>query len=265
VDKGKKYAPGESGFVEVKFDTSDFAGAVVKAVTVMSNEKLLPDRTLTLKAFVKTEIEADPPLADFGETNTKTAAVKTVRIKPIKTDGAPPAKLDVKDLAFNADTLEASVAKDGDGWLLTIKLKPGLAPGFFKETVIVRNTSRYLKELPVPVRATIRGNIEFLPSYLEFGAIAPTEAAKRSITMKGIADFDILKTRAEMIVNGRRIDAAEKFIKIDTVPHEKEKKLVAVELKNPAQVPGSVHGKLYFETSDPEQKELTVDFYAFFR
>ena len=183
VEKGKKYQPGESGFVEVKFDTTDFAGSVVKVVTVMSNEKLLPDRTLTLKAFVKTEIEADPPLADFGDTNSRESAVKTVRIKAIQAEGGTATKLDVKDLAFNASALDATIAKDGDGWLLTIKLKPGLAPGFLKETVVIRNNSRYLKELPVPVRATVRGNIEFMPNYLEFGAIAPSEAAKRSITM----------------------------------------------------------------------------------
>lgn len=261
IEKGKSYAPGESGFVEVKLDTTDFAGTLVKTVTVMSSEKLLPDRTLTMKAYVKTELEASPPLADFGDVPSMNGATTSITIKPL--GGF---KLEVKDLVFNKDALEATVVKkDANEYTLTLKVKPGLKPGFLKEQVIVRNNSAHLPEMPVPVRATVKGNIDYAPAYLEFGAIAPKDNVKRSITMKGLSDFQITGTRTELIINGRKIDDAARFIHIETLAHEKEKKLVAVELRNAAQVAGSVHGKLVLTTSDPEQKELAVDFYAFFR
>jgi hypothetical protein len=261
VDKGRKYLPGDTGFVEVKLDTTDFAGSLVKTVTVMSNEKLLPDRTLTLKAHVKTEVDVDPPLADFGDTPSKTGAAKTIALKPI--DGF---KLDVKELVYNQQTLDAALTKRGDGgYVITLKLKPGLPPGFVRETVIVRNNSSHLKDLPVPVRATVKGNIDYTPAYLEFGAIPASETARRSITMRGASDFQITGSRTELNVNGRKVDDAAKFIKIDAVPHDKDKRLVSVELRNAASLAGSVHGKLFLQTTDPDQKELTVDFYAFFR
>jgi hypothetical protein len=261
VDKGRKYMPGDTGYVEVKLDTSDFAGSLVKTVTIMSDEKLLPDRTLTLRAHVKTEIDVDPPLADFGDTPSKTGAAKAIVLKPL--DGF---KLDVKELVYNQQTLDAALTKQGDGsYLVTIKLKPGLPPGFLRETVIVRNNSSHLKELLVPVRATVKGNIDYAPTYLEFGAIPPSEAAKRAITMKGAGDFAITGSRTELNVNGRKVDDASKYIKVDAVPHDKDKRLVSVELRNAASLAGSVHGKLYLQTTDPDQKELTVDFYAFFR
>lgn len=260
IDKGKKYQPGESGVVEVKLDTTDFAGNLVKSITVLSNEKLLPDRTLTLRAFVKAEIEAVPPLADFGDAPSSQVATRIIRIKTI--GGA---KVDVKDLVYNQDVMTATIVKDGDGWNLTVGLKSGLTPSFLKETIIVKNTSTHLKELPIPVRANIKGNIDYAPAYLEFGAIAQDDVARRSLTMRGATDFNIVGTRAELIVNGRRIDDSTKFLKIDALPHEKDKQLVSIELKNVASVSGSVHGKLIFATSDPAQKELAVDFYAFFR
>lgn len=260
VDKGKRYQPGESGFVDVKLDTTDFVGAVVKTITVLSNERLLPDRTLTLKAFVKTEIEAEPPLVDFGDVSPAAGTAQVIQIKPI--GGA---KVDVKEVVYNEQAMTAVVAKSEGGWTLTVKLKDTLKPGFLKETIVVKNTSSYLKELPVPVRANVKGAIDLAPAYLEFGAIAQAEAARRSITMRGVTDFDIVSTRAELIINGRRMDDAAKFIKVDALPHERDKKLVSVELRHVANVTGSVHGKLYIETSAPSQKELAVDFYAFFR
>jgi hypothetical protein len=115
------------------------------------------------------------------------------------------------------------------------------------------------------VRATVRGNIDYAPAYLEFGAIAPSDRARRSITMKGPSAFDVTGSRTELIVNGRKVDDASKFIRIETLPHEKEKRLVAVELSNAGSLSGSVHGKLFLQTTDPDQKELALDFYAFFR
>ena len=260
VEKGRKYQPGESGFVDVKLDTTDFAGDLVKTVTVMSNEKLLPDRTLTLKAFVKTEIEADPPLVDFGDVHSQTGGTRVIRIKSIGGTHQ-----DVKDVAFNREVFDTTWAKDKDDWVVTVKLHAGLPPGFLKEQLVIRNTSEHLRELPVPVRANILGNIDVSPTYLEFGAIAPSESVTRSVTMRGTVDFDVVGTRAELIVNGRRIDDAAKYIKVNTLPHEKDRRLVSVELRNGSNVAGSVHGKLYFQTTDASQKELPVDFYAFFR
>jgi hypothetical protein len=263
VAKGKQYQPGESGVVEVKLDTTDFEGALQKAVVVMSNERLTPDRTLTLKAFVKSEVEAMPPLADFGEVVAKDGAVKTVRIKPL--GGF---KLAVKDVEYNSAIFDVTTApsKDTAGeWTLEIRLKPNLAPGFLKEQLIVRNNSAHLAEMPLPVRALIKGQIEFSPQYVEFGAIAPREKSERSITLRGVGDFDVAGSRAELTINGRRVDGGERYVNISTLTTEKEKKLVAIELKNPDGLTGSVHGKLFFATSDPAQRELAVDFYAFFR
>jgi hypothetical protein len=58
--------PQESGAIDVTFDTTDFNGPVVKTITVMTNERHVPDRTLSIKATVVSEFEVNPPLADFG-------------------------------------------------------------------------------------------------------------------------------------------------------------------------------------------------------
>lgn len=262
VDKNKKYLPGESGFIEVKLDTTSFIGPIVKTVTVLSNEKLLPDRILTLSADIKTDLIADPPLLDFGDIYSKEGAVKSININAI-----PPFTLKISDLIFNKNLFNASIVSSGTGTkaVLQVSLKPGLSPKFIVDTIVVKTNSKHLAELPIPIRANIKGNIEFAPHYLEFGAIEPLDQARRSLSLKGLADFNVTGSRVEMIVNGQKIENSEKQLTISTLSHEKSKKLVSVSLKNSLGVAGSVHGKLFLQTTDNDQKELAVDFYAFFR
>ena len=68
---------------EVVFNTSDFSGKVTKIVTVITNEKVLPDRSLTLSAFVKSEFDVKPPLLSFGEPHTGDSPTRTVRVIPL--------------------------------------------------------------------------------------------------------------------------------------------------------------------------------------
>lgn len=260
VDRGKVYQPGESGFVDIKLDTADFGGPLVKTVTVMTNERVMPDRTLTLRTFVKSEIDVLPPLADFGDASPQKGATQLITLKPL--NGF---KLDVGGVAFNDQALDVKTERQGDSYVLTVKLKDTLKPGFFKETLIVRNNSTHLKELPVPVRATIKGALETTPAYIEFGAIDPSAQAKRSVTISGANSFDIAGTRTELMVNGRKVDDADRMLKIIPTSEGPDRRQVAIELTNPARVPGAVHGKLFIKTTDPAQPEVAVDLYAFFR
>lgn len=260
IEKNKKYLPGETGYIEVKLDSTSFLGPLVKTVTVLSNEKLLPDRILTISADIKTDLIAEPPLLDFGDIYSKEGATKSININAI-----PPFVLKISGLIYNKDLFNASLVPSGANMLLKVVLKPGLSPKFIGETIVVKTNSKYLSELPIPIRANIKGNIEFAPHYLEFGAIEPLDQARRSLSLKGLSDFNITGSRVEMIVNGQKIEKSEKHLLVTTLSHEKSKKLVSISLKNALGVAGSVHGKLFLQTTDKDQKELAVDFYAFFR
>jgi len=259
-EKGHTYQPGESGQVDIRLDTTNFDGPLMKTVTVMSNEALLPDRTLTLKARIKSELEAIPPLFDFGDVRPASGASRTVRVR-----AAVAPKLVVEDLVYNKALFTAELLKDKDDWLVTLKLKPSIAPGFLKEQVGVRNSSLHLRSLPLPVRANVLGNIDFRPGYLEFGAIAKGEAAQRSVTLHGTLPFDLTGSRIDLWINGGRLADSAPLIKVETKRKGKDEQVVTIDLKNTASAVGSVHGKVYLQTSDPSQGEISCDFYAFFR
>ncbi|MCX6126096.1 MAG: DUF1573 domain-containing protein [Proteobacteria bacterium] len=260
ASKGKSISPGEGGVIEVAFDSTSYAGRIVKAVSVVTNERAMPDRTLTISALINSDLEADPPLVDFGEVVVNQVTQQQIKIKNLmKTE------LKIEKLRYNESFLDVGYAKDGKDWVLHVKLKPTAPIGFLKDTIYVKNNSTSLGEMPIPVRATIKGPITSNPAYVEFGSIAVNEKSSRQINLTSMEMFDITTNRIELVVNGVKRDGSEKHLRVGVVPADKNGKKVSLDLTNPGSGNGSVHGKVYLDTTNPQQKLLTIDFYAFFR
>jgi hypothetical protein len=258
--KGKIYAPGDRGSIEVIFDTKDYTGRVSKAITVITNERSMPDRTLTIAATVNSEINATPPLADFGEVVLNQSPEQVIRVK-----GNTKNELRIDKIRFNQELFEVNYRKDGQDFIITVKLKANAPIGFLKDTIWVKNNSSALPDMPIPVRATIRGEIALTPAYVEFGSVLASEKSQRQISITSASAFDITNNRIEMNVNGTKTNVGSDLMKVEVTKTTKNEKKVKLELKNPGNQPGSVHGKITLETSNPQQKSLTFDFYAFFR
>lgn len=258
--KGQTVAPGESGALEVIFDTTDYSGKVTKALTVITNERSMPDRTLTVSAIVNSDVDAMPPLADFGEVVLNQTAQQIIRLKNnMKTD------LKIERIRYNEEFLDVGFTKEGHEFVIYIKLKPNTPIGFFKDTIWLKNNSSALPEMPIPVRATVRGQISANPAYLEFGSVPSNQKSSRQLKLASIKDFDITSNQVEMNINGVKADDGSSLIQINVLPDENNGKKISMELKNPGNRSGSVHGKITLQTTIPQQKILSVDFYAFFR
>jgi len=257
-DSNRSYEPNESGTIEVMLDTTNFRGKVSKTVTVMTDTTLLSTRNLTVRASVEEEIFAEPPLLAFGDVVTGSGASKDFIVKVGKGSG-----IDVKDVEYDKKIMSVTLNRqDQDSWKVSVKLLPGISHGFLKDTIYVKNTSSSLKSLPVLIRANITGNFIYSPNYIEFGAVGEKELSIRSVNIKEISSYQIVGTRAELNVNGHEVDATSEYLKVDT---SGEVGKVSLALTNKEGKAGSVHGKVYFETNEPLQKEFAVDFYAFFR
>ncbi len=258
--KGKSFAPGESGVIEVLFDTTDYSGKVTKAITVITNERSMPDRTLTVTALVNSDIDASPPMVDFGEVVLNQTPQQTVRLK-----NNMKSELKIERIRFNEEFLDVGYTKEGREFAIYVKLKPTVPIGFFKDTIWVKNNSTALAEMPIPIRVSIRGQISATPAYIEFGSVSANDSASRQISLKATKEFEILDNSVELNINGSKADDGQKLIKVNVVQTDKTGKNISIELKNPGNKSGSVHGKITLQTNNPQQKNLTVDFYAFFR
>ena len=262
VEKGRPYQPGEKGSVNITFDSANFAGPVTKIITVMTNQKLTPDRTLTIRANVVQEIGATPPLVDFGDLLVGETKDATVIIKSTNRQN-----LTVGTLRYNKDRITAAIEpRSAFEWKLKVTIKPQTQAQFVKETIYIANSSNHLKELPIPVRANIKNGVETVPSYIEFGAVARGEKIRRTVTISGVDPEKIKASETTLHVNGEKVKDFANFVVIDkgTGTNKSEIKFT-IELKNQTTQPGNVHGRLLFKSDDTKTGEVPVDFYAFFR
>jgi hypothetical protein len=258
--KGKSWQPGETGSIEVVFDTRDYLGKITKVVTVITNERSQPDRTLTITAMVNADLIALPPLADFGEVFLGKSATQEVRVR--NTSKKP---LKIERVKFNQDFLDVGYIAQNQEWVVTITMKQNVPIGFFKDTVLIKTNSTSLPELPIPVRASVKGPIASSPTYIEFGSIANKEKSNRTISLSGVGPFKVLQAQTEFHINGTKVQNADQIVKVTLNDKDATSQTIQVELQNPGEKSGSVHGKITLNTSHDVQKNIVMDFYAFFR
>jgi hypothetical protein len=258
--KGKVFAPNEAGTVSITFDSTDYLGPISKAVTVISNERQQPDRTLSISATVITDIEVTPPLIDFGDIPAGSSIVQTVKIKSLMKG-----PLKIEKLKYNDSILEATSKPINDQeFQLSVRLKEQAPIGFLKDTVILKNNSPTLGDLPVPIRANVKGRINLSSPYVEFGFIASGNKSTKSLQFIATDRFEISNNKVELMLNGTKVENAEKLLNITITKGDKDSKNLNLELSNQNVGMGTVHGKITFETNHAVQKQVVLDYYAFF-
>lgn len=260
VEKGKEYKPEESGAITIALDTTHYHGPITKTVTLLTNESKRSSRTLKLKVNIEEELTAYPPIVDFGEVSSGHLEEKRVVVKALKMKKP----LEISGLTFDNEHLQVESAKEGDDYVLRIKVKPDFGSGFIKDTILVQNNSEHLSKLPILVRGHVVGPIAYAPDYLDFGVVQKEREATKSIQLKSPVPFVIKSARTELIINGKPVDDSDSFVEVDQSEKMSDKKSIKVRLKNKGEI-GSVHGRLILETSDRTQKELQMEIYAFFK
>lgn len=261
TDTTRTYAPGEEGEVRVELDTTHYSGKLVRLVTVMTNLPLLSSYSLTVKAQIKPLIQADPPLVDFGNILAgEASAARKVHVRSLQKG----TKLEVSSVRFNKELFQVTWGEQGDEWVLDLRLKKTAPVGFLKEKIVVVNNSLTLREMEIPVRAEIKGNIALTPPYLEFGAVQPGKKKVREFRLKSAHPFRIVSHKTLLFFNGDPVADPGNFLDLEGLT-EKESPLnkIRVTLHNKSGRVGSLNGRLVLQTSDPIQREILVDFYGF--
>lgn len=256
-DANRIYEPGAQGEVSVDFDTTQFEGQIEKTLTVMTSQVSGGSIALSVAAFIKSEIEVYPPLIDFGDVYPGNSSSRSIRITPKNIS-----ELQLSEVKINEKVASYELVPDGRGFILNVSLKDGLAKGFYKETVYIKNNSKFLPELPIALRANVRSNIGIEPTYVEFGAVPKGGQVERTIQFSGDSNSPLEPVKSHISINGLPKTSFDDGIFVEVLDPKGPMREVKVKLKNAQGIHGSVHGGITFRTA--EKEEITVDFYAFF-
>lgn len=256
----KVVSPGGDGELELELDTQDHRGDILKSVLVLTDEDVIAERVLTVKATIEDEIAIEPPVFDFGKIKKSALPLsQEIRIKPVAGQ-----VLNLGALQYNSRMFQVSKRKDGNDWLIRLQINNGVHSGSINENLVVANSTKFLSKLSIPILGEIGHSIAHSPHHLDFGYLEPGQQLERQLHLESDQPFTMREIGADLLLNGTPIADWQKFVDLEIANQGRAEasKTVTIRLHNSDDIPlGAVHGHLYFYTKETKEK-LTVSMYA---
>lgn len=250
-------APGASGKVHAVLDTSTFAGAISKGVTVLTNDPVRPSIQLTVKANVEPHLMVNPGYARFLQPQLSDPGVVEQRLWTKSFD-----ELEILEvtspypfLTVTHERIESAEDRHEDGagpqHQLTFVLDYTEAPvGALGEYVTVRTNHPVQPEVKIPVSGFVRPLVVVTPNEANFGAVEMGEdGAFGSLILKHYGSTPLEIRAAESSVAG---------VEVEVVPvTEGTEFRVRVQL-SPDMPKGAFDGVIKLSTNQPRKPTLEI-------
>lgn len=147
VSAGGTLGAGETGWIEVAFDTTGAPGERVRTVTLQTNDVDSAELVLTLRGTVEAEVRAEPDRVFFGRVPQGASREIMVEIET-----APDVSVrKVLQSSRRIDVRFSRMKPPRSGIRLEVKLLPQRQRGSFDDEIRVTTTSELQPEISIPV------------------------------------------------------------------------------------------------------------------
>lgn len=295
INPDMQFKPGASGKITFDFDSSNFAGSVVRPITVDTNMPSPNTITLTVSAHVKQEISATPALVFLGEVEkdfSKSVPITLIYGKQApgkdsenasveKTSLSADLKKLIKDSSGDFSALAvttssphvfASLKNVGSKPQVIVEFKGNLPIGPFRERVSVWNNSKHLKELVIPLAGEVIGHVKPSAKYIEFGVVTKPSQVRRTLTLNSdLKNFEVLSVEVETQKTGSLTSLnPSNIISYQTVKTKPGNVAINFDLKYPANFKPekkivNTTGAFIVKTNDQDYKEIRIPFFGVLR
>ncbi|HEY8132871.1 MAG TPA: DUF1573 domain-containing protein [Thermoanaerobaculia bacterium] len=262
ADFDKVIKPGETGKVTAHVDTTNFNGPIAKTVTLETNDPAAPTSQLTIHAVVKPYVEAYP--AGFVRFNQLQGEVATQSITLYSDEDEP---FEIKDVQVPGDWVKVTYKKLEDSARVANIGKPGQNQykvditvggpdakiGPMADKVRILTNSKHSPEYPVSVTGVIRPTYRVEPTALNFGEVAPSDAAA---TRSVLLHSNDMKTPEQFVVT--KVETTVPGITTAFKPlAQKGDYEVTLQVAKDAK-PGDIDGNVKIYTSDKVNPVVTL-------
>ena len=263
ADFDKVIKPGTTGKVTAHVDTTNFSGPIAKPVTLETNDASAPTAQLTIHAIVKPYVEAYP--AGFVRFMLLQGDVDTQSIKLYSEEEEP---FEIKEIQVPGDWVKVAYNKienaadrapnvgrpDQNQYNVTFTVGgPDAKLGPLADKVRIITNAKHQPEYAISVTGVVRPTYRVEPSALNFGEVAPSDAAA---TRSVIVHSNDLKTpeRFQVTKVESTIPNITTAIKPGTQKGDYEVTLQVA----PNSKPGDIEGAVKIYTSDKVNPVVTV-------
>jgi hypothetical protein len=263
ADFDKVIKPGETGKVTAHVDTTAFNGPIAKTVTLETNDPSAPTSMLTIHAVVKPYVEAYP--AGFVRFNQLQGDVATQTVTLYSEEDDP---FEIKDVQVPGDWVKVNVRKieNPDERVPNVG-KPGQNQykvditvggpdakiGPMADKIRLVTNSKHSPEYPISVTGVIRPTYRVEPTTLNFGEVAPSDAAA---TRSVLLHSNDMKTPEQFVVT--KVESSVPGITTAFKPlAQKGDYEVTLQVAKDAK-PGDIDGTVKIYTSDKVNPVVTL-------
>jgi hypothetical protein len=211
ADFDKVVKPGETGKVTAHVDTTAFTGPIQKTVTLETNDPNTPTSNLNIHAVVKPFVEAYP--AGFvryslvqGDAETQSFTLWSEEEEPFAITSVDVPGDYIKVTYNKVEKPEEIVQAGRQGqnqYRVNVTVGGPTAPiGPLADKIRFKTNSKHQPEYLVSVTGLVRPSIRVDPTAINFGEVAPTDAAAtRTVTlqtmdMKAPNNFSVTKAES---------------------------------------------------------------------
>jgi hypothetical protein len=145
--------PGKSGDINSSFDSTNFEGAILKTITVDTNDPKAPTSTLTIKGTVIEEIQISPKQVSLGrvkENGTAKAAII------LTNKGNKPLKIASVTSTLAKPEIEADkmLLNPGESTKISVTVRPARGDRLLNGILVIHTDNRVKSEIQVPIYGT---------------------------------------------------------------------------------------------------------------
>jgi hypothetical protein len=177
--------PGKTGNIPVQFNSANYNGAVIKTVTVTSNDKNQPTIGLQLKGTIWKPIEVNPQFAALNVPAESQEPVKT----EVKIVNNLDEQLEVYDPEVNnkAFTAQLKTNTPGKEYQVTISTVPPLEAGNVQATIGIKSSSTNMPVINITAWANVQAPVVVNPPQITLpaGPLAAKQTAAVTIQNNG--------------------------------------------------------------------------------
>ncbi|MEM6793969.1 MAG: DUF1573 domain-containing protein [Acidobacteriota bacterium] len=204
----REIAPGATGRIYAKLDTSDFAGPISKSIAVFTNDSANPKLQLAMKAKVKPYIGVSPGYARY-------IYVQGEVIQPIVQTLWAQDNSDIEIVEVNSpyDYLQVSYRpavgeersdkSTGQQWRIQVDLAKDAPVGALRKYVEVITSHPKQKQVKIPVSGFVRPRQHVTPMEADFGNLeGDTLPLRRTFHFTNFINSEIELTKVESSMKG---------------------------------------------------------------
>lgn len=251
-----KIAPGASGRVRARLDSSTLAGPVAKSITVVSNDPASPRAVLTIKAEIVTFVTVSPAFARLLHVRTQPATPTVVQLW--SGDGTPVEVLGVETpapwivaRARRAEPGEVLPQGPPEQWRIEIELGPDAPLGPLTDELVVRTSHPQQSAVEVPLSGFVRDVLTTTPAVADFGNLGRNVLDRSRFVLKL---FNFGSETIEIRSAATDLD----FVTVATAAEDPGRRF-RVELRLAPDAPkGKFSGTLRLETTSPSMPVVEV-------